>query len=61
MNDLTQVIIVTLLAAAALTVLLRPYIRPASRKSSSAGSTGDAGCPGCGTCDDAPAATPTRR
>jgi hypothetical protein len=58
MNDLTQVIIVTLLAAAALIALLRPYFfRPARKASAST----DVGCPGCGTCDDAPAATPTRR
>ncbi len=49
MSDLSQVIVVTLFAAAALGALLRPYIRPTSRKSSSAG---EAGCPGCGTCDD---------
>jgi hypothetical protein len=49
MNDLIQVLVVTLVAAVALAALLRPYIRPASRKRSPAG---DAGCPGCGTCDD---------
>jgi len=58
MNDLTQFIVVTLLAAVALIALLRPYLRPASKKSSS---TGEAGCPGCGTCDDAPATTSSRR
>jgi hypothetical protein len=49
MNDLIQVIVVTLVAAVALAALLRPYIRPAARKSPS---SGEAGCPGCGTCDD---------
>jgi hypothetical protein len=59
MSDLTQLVIVTALAAAALAVLMRPYVMRPSRKK--AGATGDAGCPGCGTCDDAPAPASGRR
>jgi hypothetical protein len=47
MNDVVQLVAVTLVAGAALALLVRPYVR----KSSHAGPKDGAGAPGCGTCD----------